>query len=82
VQEELNIDVSKVAHRLLGHLKQKDGVQVFQQVYEIQSDETPNYNQDDFSEAFWLTPQEIVKKIEGGESAKHDLIPLLQKYYL
>jgi len=82
VQEELNIDVSKVPHKLLGHVTPKDGVRVFEQIYEIQSDETPAYNTDDFTEYYWLTPQELVEKIEGGEHAKDDIVPLIKRFYL
>jgi isopentenyldiphosphate isomerase len=80
--EELNIDVLKVTHRLLGHFTPKDGVKIFQQVYEIKSDETPKYNLDDFIEAYWLTPKELVEKIKGGEKAKSDLALLVEKFYL
>jgi isopentenyldiphosphate isomerase len=82
VFEELAIDVSKVEHRLLGKLTPKDGVKIFQQVYEIKSDTTPNYNPDDFIESSWVTPQEIVEKIEGGEKAKSDMAFIIRKFYL
>ncbi len=82
VQEELNIDVSKVRHRLLGYLTPKDGAVLFMQVYEIESDETPQYNPDDFSESYWLTPQEVVTRIENGDSAKNDIPFLIKRFYL
>lgn len=81
VQEELNMDISKTGFRLLGHLTPKDGVKVFQQVYEIRSDETPAYNPNDFTEYFWLTPQEAVDMIEGGEAAKTELAFLIKRFY-
>ena len=84
VEEELNIDVSKVPHRILGYLKPAadERPKQFMRVYEIQSDETPKYNPDDFTESYWLTPQEIIEKIEAGDKAKGDIVPLLKRFYL
>lgn len=81
-REELNIDVLKTGYRLLGHLTPRDGVQVFTQVYELHSDESPLYNPKDFTECFWLAPQEAIAKIEGGELAKPDLAALIKRFYL
>lgn len=82
VQEELNIDVSTVPYRTLGMLTPKDGVKVFEKVYEIQSDEAPSYNADDFCESYWLTPQEVVTMIENGEVAKDDLAFVIKQFYM
>ena len=82
VAEELNIDVSAVPHRTLGHLTPKDGMIFFMTVYEIQSDEVPVYNPDDFTEYFWLKPKDVVEKIESGEYAKDDLPVLIKRFYL
>jgi isopentenyldiphosphate isomerase len=83
VAEELNIDVSKVPYRLLGYLTpKKDGVPLFMQVYEIESDETPAYNPDDFTEYFWLTPVEVLAKIESGDYAKDHIPVLIKRFYL
>ncbi len=80
--EELNIDIDQHPHRLLGHLTPKDGVSIFMQVYEIQSDTAPAYNKEDFTEYFWLTPQELLERIEKEPKGKDDLPPLIKKYYL
>ena len=81
---KLNTDVSKVPHRILGYLKPAadERPKQFMRVYEIQSDETPKYNPDDFTESYWLTPQEIIEKIEAGDKAKGDIVPLLKRFYL
>lgn len=80
--EELNIDTDKVQSRLLGHLSPyKDGVSAFMNVYEIKMDETPNYNPNDFIEYFWLTPHDLLEKIESGDQAKSDLPKLVNIYY-
>ena len=50
-------------------------------VYEIITDETPNYNKDDFVEYFWLKPKELLKKIDKGEKTKDDLPKLIKIFY-
>lgn len=82
VAEELNIDVTKVPHRVLGQMGHKDGAPLFMKIFEIQSDEVPDYNPDDFTEYFWLKPEELLAKIELGEPAKGDIPFLLKKFYL
>ncbi len=81
VQEELNIDVSKVPYKELAYLTHKDGFDLFMKIFEIQSDETPQYNPDDFTEAFWLTPQELLRRIEKGDLAKTDIPTLVKRFY-
>ncbi|MBP7770848.1 MAG: NUDIX domain-containing protein [Candidatus Pacebacteria bacterium] len=85
VGEELNIDVSKVSYRTLGFLKPGElgeRPKQFMGVYEIQSDEAPKYNPDDFTEYFWLTPQEVIARIEAGDKAKDDIPVLIKRFYL
>ncbi len=80
--EELNIDTSGVPWRMLGKCTPRDhGVSAFMHVYEITTDETPNFNPDDFTEAAWLTPQELRTKLEAGVPAKGDLIKLLNIFF-
>ena len=82
VSEELNIDVTKVPHRELGYLTHKDGFDLFMKIFEIKSDETPRYNPEDFTEAYWLTPTEVLQKIEAGDKAKTDIPTLIKMFYL
>jgi isopentenyldiphosphate isomerase len=82
VAEELNLDIRQVPWRLLGHLTPyDDGVSMFMKVYEIQCDETPKWNPDDFVESYWLWPGEILDRIEDGALAKGDLSVLVAKFY-
>jgi isopentenyl-diphosphate delta-isomerase len=82
VQEEINLDVDDVTWQPLGYLTPyKDGVSALMWVYEIQTDNSPQYNPDDFLEYFWLHPEEIVAKIEDGEQAKDDLPKLVRIFY-
>lgn len=80
--EELNIDTDKMSPRLLGYLTPKDGHFMFMKIYEIKSDEAPNYNEEDFCEYFWLAPQELVRRIEQGERSKYHLPLLVKRFYL
>lgn len=81
--EELNLDIIRFPYRELGKMTpQVDGTAAFIMVYEIESDETPNYNPDDFSEHHWLTPQEIITRLENGDTAKGNLLKILKKFYI
>jgi len=79
--EELNVNIDKIAWHKLGKLSPKEGLSAFMQVYEIMLDDAPEYNQNDFTEFFWLTPKALIKKILDGDQAKSDLIKLVQKFY-
>ncbi len=80
--EELNIDTDKIKIKFLGHLTPtKDGTMCFMKVYEINTDQVPNYNKNDFIEYFWLSPKEIIERIEKGDKAKDDLPKLIKIFY-
>lgn len=81
MMEELRIDTNVTPWKLLGHLTPHDDkVSAFMNVYEIETDQTPDYNHDDFVESFWLTPNELFARINAGEKTKGDL-PLLVKHF-
>lgn len=81
-QEELNLDVTKIPYKVLGRLNHKnDGVSASMMVYEIESDDVPNYNKEDFTEYYWLTPQEIFQRLVSGDISKEDLPKLLNIFY-
>lgn len=82
VKEELNIDIDKINYRILGKVTpSENNISCFSTIYEIKSDKTPSYNKDDFTEYFWLTPIEIINKIEEGDKAKSDLPKLIKIFY-
>jgi isopentenyldiphosphate isomerase len=82
VQEELNLDIDQVRWHLLGHLTPyDDGVSMFMKVYEIQANETPRWNVDDFIESYWLWPWEVLDRIQNGVRAKGDLWLLIKRFY-
>lgn len=81
-QEELNLNVDLMTWRELGYYTPTDGLNTFMRVYEIRSDLAPDYNPDDFTEAFWLTPAQVLERIAGGDPAKGDLAELVRRCYL
>ena len=82
-REELDIDIVKTNYKVLGTMNPTiDGVAAFMTVYEIQSDATPDYNSDDFSAHYWLTPIEIMQRLSDGDTSKENLPKILKKFYL
>ena len=80
--EELGINADSTPWKLIGHLApQDDGVSAFMNVYEIYTDESPKFNTDDFTEFFWLSPDELLAQIEQGAKTKGDLPKLVKKFY-
>ena len=80
--EELNIDVEQTNCELLGYLTpQGSGVSAFMKVYRIRTDGEPAYNKDDFSEAQWLLPGDLLRRLRNGEPAKGDLLNLIEQFY-
>ncbi len=83
VSEELNIDVSVITFSELGTCTpHDDGTSAFMRVYEILTDVAPEYNPEDFSGYEWLTPQEVLDRLEAGDESKDDLPRLIKKFYL
>lgn len=81
--EELNIDADTTLWKMIGHLSSiEDHVSAFMNVYEIRTDEVPDFNPDDFTEYYWLTPEELLQRIADGDGAKGDLPKLVRKFYL
>jgi 8-oxo-dGTP pyrophosphatase MutT (NUDIX family) len=81
-QEELNLDLDQVSWRKVAYFSPfETTLSAFMEVFEIQLEHTPAFNPDDFSEFFWLTPQEAKQKIHDGDPAKGDLLELLERLY-
>lgn len=78
VKEELNLDLEQKSLKFL-HKFPPIGEELayIRSVYIYNSDETPKYNTDDFSGYEWLTPEELLKRLEAGESAKRSLKPTI-----
>ena len=81
-QEETNVDTDVTGYQFVGKLTpEHDGTAAFMQVYEIPLEKEPVYNPDDFSESFWLFPDELKRLLVKGEPAKSDLSIVMNKLY-
>lgn len=81
--EELNIDADITPWKMIGHLTPTEHeVSAHMNIYEIRTDEVPDFNPDDFTEYYWLTPEELLQKIAEGDGAKSDLPKIVRKFYL
>ena len=82
LREELNLTLDAVECRLLGHLSPYvQPVSAFMKVYVITTDRAPDYNPDDFVEACWWYPAEVLARIDGGDRAKDDLPILIRLFF-
>lgn len=83
VAEELNINITMMPYRLVGKLTPQQGSICFIEIFELQVPKgfIIDYNKNDFSEFFWLSPQEITDKVCAGEKAKDSLLKIMDKFY-
>ncbi len=80
--EELNLDVDALVWREVAYFSPVNtGLSAFMKVFEIELEETPKFNPDDFSGFFWLTPLELKTRILSGDAAKDDLLELVERVY-
>ena len=80
--EELRIDLSKTDYKLLGKLNPfKHGNRAFASVFKLVYDEVPNYNRDDFTDFFWMTPAKLLEAIDGGETVKSTLPVAIRMFF-
>lgn len=78
-EEELNLKLDESKLEFLHKFTPRpDLLPYFRTVYLYRSDDTPQYNPDDFSEAFWIMPAELLQKIRAGEPAKRSLTETIQ----
>src|SRR3990167_993054 len=79
IEEEVNIKIAPEDLVCLGEMgpyqlaKMSNDIRAFIKVYILKSDETPNYNKYDFYESYWLTPEQLLEKIEKGDEHKPSL---------
>jgi hypothetical protein len=50
-------------------------------VYLYETDQVPEYNTNDFQDFEWLTPQELLAKLENGEPAKSSMLSTVQAVF-
>jgi len=80
--EEVGLDLTSIPFKEIGRFNpHTNEVHCFQRVYEINSNEVPNYNHDDFSGFEWLTPKEVIDRYEEGEIGKEDIPEVIKLCY-
>ncbi|MBI2352987.1 NUDIX hydrolase [Candidatus Dependentiae bacterium] len=82
-KEEVGLDITKYDYQFLGHMSpKKDAVFCFSSVYEMIIDHPiEHWNRDEFCEWFWISPRDLLKKIEAGDKCKDTLPIILKKIY-
>jgi isopentenyldiphosphate isomerase len=79
--EEVNLDPRMVLSKFLTKLTpQKDSVSAFMHIYTMHYNQEVSYNPLDFETFYWLTPEEILKRIEAGDKSKSDLTKIITTY--
>ena len=80
VAEELNLDITGMQYRYVGSLNPAQGAICFIQLYELSVENgfSIDFNKQDFSEFYWLSPQEIVDRINRGDQAKDTLAKIMK----
>lgn len=77
-KEELNLDVETIGYTLLAHLTPRDhGMPSFGKVFGIPYNQDPPFNHDDFIEGFWISPQDLLKKIAQEPAVKKSLAVII-----
>lgn len=80
--EELNLDLHLLEWQEIAAFSPfETELSAFMRVYEIRTDTVPDFNSADFSEAWWLTPAELLARIDVGDPAKGDLATLVRLCY-
>jgi len=83
LHEELNLVLEEVDWKIIGKLTpHQHGTSAFMHVYEIRSNDVPDYNRDDFIEYYWLYPHEVIDRLNSGDQSKDDLPRLIKAFLM
>lgn len=81
--EEIKNNTDTVQSSELGYLNPHEHpVSSFMKIYKFTMDREPEYDISDFSEAKWISPQNLVDQVMTGDNAKSDLIPVVKLFFL
>ena len=81
-REELNLDLDAVTwHEVAAFSPFQTTLSSFMRVYELRSDETPDFNRGDITGGEWMRPEQVLSRIAAGEAAKGDLAELVRRCY-
>ena len=80
LHEELNIHIHEVSYQYIAKLTPHEhNVSAFMHLYMIETNQSPNYNPDDFISAQWYNVDEVLNLIAQGTPSKNDL-PVILHY--
>lgn len=79
-QEELNLDIDLDKIILVKKFPPAE-TPYFRCVYLYSANDTPIFNPDDFVSAEWLSPEELLAKLDAGAPAKTSLRPTVAKLF-
>lgn len=77
-KEEINLDISQDELEFIAKMR-SDDVKYYRSIYLVRANVTPTFNPDDFVSAEWLTPLQLINKINEGHPAKSSLLETVQK---
>ena len=69
IREELNLDLNEADLQLVKKFAPME-LPYFRELYTCDSDEAPDFNKQDYVSAEWLTPRELLDKIDAGVPAQ------------
>jgi isopentenyldiphosphate isomerase len=82
LEEETGLDFDQLDGREVARLSPYDApLSSFMAVYEFRINHTPPWNREDFCEAYWLKPQDLIDRLQAGDRAKGDLLELVMRLY-
>ena len=60
----------------------KNNIRAFIKVYLLKSNKTPQFDKSEYSEYYWLTPEELIKRIDAGDKHKSSLPFIIKHLFL
>jgi isopentenyldiphosphate isomerase len=75
--EELRMNLVPEDVQLLKLFTPTPGDPYFMALYLCDSNDTPDYNPEDFQEYTWLSPRALIARLQKGEPAKRSLLPTI-----
>ena len=78
LREELNLQAVEGDFRFIGKIPPDDDRRSFSSIYIVKGDAVPDFNKDDFIGYEWLTPSELLRRLNAGADAKYDLKPAVE----
>lgn len=74
IEEELNLTLQPDDLQFVAKFTPSGGDRWFRTLFIYESNDTPVYNTDDFSEYYWMTCEELLQKLKAGELAKESML--------